>query len=627
MCGIVGVIKKEEAINITEIIDMRDRLSVRGPDEKGLWAGDRIALGHRRLSIIDLKTGKQPMFSNDRSIVIVFNGEIYNYRDICADLRKEGFGFSTSSDTEVIIQGYKQYGIRGLLNRLEGMFAFALYDRDIETLYLARDKFGEKPFYYYERPGEFYFASEVTALTSRIKNSALDKTAINLFLSLSYIPAPYCIYENVRKLEAGHFMTIGPEVDIAVDNYYRLLDHVEIGSYSGTFEEACEELKNRLFASVKNRMLADVPIGSFLSGGIDSSIISSIMAQISSEPISTFSVGFNDRFYDESKRAQLLANNINSLHKLRILDYAEVVNDIDKIVLYHGEPFGDSSSIPTYFVAKEARNDVKVVLTGDGADELFAGYEKYLVYYYLRKYGFLPDSVFSLLYQMIKIVPHTKYTNSILRRLKKVISMRGKSHFDIHYDLMCQGFLDLERALLLRKEYFVDIRSTVEKYFYSADTCEELQRNLYSDLHLVLEGDMLTKVDRMCMMNSLEGRMPFLDSKVVEFAFSLPMEYKLQGNNQKRILKRAFGDILPKETLQYSKKGFGIPIEKWMRDDFNKELMSLLSYSSIEKQELFNYSFIERILKEHFSGKENHKGRLWNLYVFQKWYFDESRTN
>ena len=622
MCGIAGIISKNGGTDHELLSKMCNRLALRGPDAEGYYVNQNIGLGHRRLSIIDLQTGDQPMRSADGSIVVVFNGEIYNFRQLREELILKDLEFHSTSDTEVLINGYLAYGIDEILCRMEGMFAFALHDTMHEKLFIARDKFGEKPLYYSENERAFWFASELKALPHEILESSLDPSGLNYFLTLTYIPAPYTIYKNVKKLEAGHYLVFDKEHFGDQVVYFDLAGFVKNLAPLNDFNEAKKLVHDSVNASVIERMVSDVPLGSFLSGGIDSSIVTALMARSSTEPINTFNIGFKEKSYDESHRAALMADAVKSNHSVQYLDYKDIVGLVDEIILHYDEPFGDSSSIPSYFVAKLASEKVKVVLTGDCADELFGGYEKYLGSYYAEKLNRLSLPVRSLLEKIIFKLPHNRFTNVILRKAKKVISNSGLSDFDLHYNMMSLGFNDHERSELLMPEWSYDIKPEIEAIYKSAPGKHPLERSQFTDIKLVLEGDMFVKTDRICMKNSLESRAPFIDTRIIETVFRIPPEFKIKGKNKKYILKEAFKDVLPRRTLRYRKKGFGVPIDYWFKNELKPELDRLLDKEFIEKQGIFKYHVIKQLLTEHLSGKENHKSKLWNLYVFQKWYLN-----
>jgi asparagine synthase (glutamine-hydrolysing) len=622
MCGIAGIINKHQKNVKAELTFMTDRLSSRGPDDQGFFMDSNVNLGHRRLSIIDLSSGHQPMFSEDESVVIVFNGEIYNYRSLRDELIRSGHSFRTESDTEVIIKGYEVYGIRGIIERLEGMFAFALFDRKSKTVFIVRDRFGEKPLYYLHNENGFYFASELKALIPFLQDSVIDKEALNLYLTLTYIPAPFTIYKNIKKLPAGSFLKIEPgDVSINIEEYYSLKTVIQLGKGYDSYEAAKKDLRDLMFHSVNERMISDVPLGAFLSGGIDSSIVSAIMSRQSCHPINTFSIGFKEKSYDESERAALVAKHINSNHTLHIIDHNDLLKIADDVVDYFDEPFGDSSSLPSFMVAKKAREKVTVVLTGDCADELFGGYEKYLGHYYAKKYKALPSVIRSLLKLIISSIPHSSKTNHFLRKVKKILTNADLNPFDLHYNLMSLGFNDNERGAILRQPFHTEIKPFIKKLYDSIPAGKDLMdKGFYTDVMTVLEGDMLAKVDRMCMANSLEARVPFLDSKIVTASFRMPVNYKIQGTSKKKILKDTFKYLLPKEVFKFSKKGFGVPIALWFRNELKNEIEQALERSRLEEQEIFDANEVQKMLTEHITGKENHASKLWCLYVFQKWY-------
>lgn len=620
MCGITGIIDFTQPVNRDAFLELTNLLQLRGPDSSGSFFEKNVALGHRRLSIIDLETGDQPMYSRDDNAVLVFNGEIYNFLELRAEMEQAGISFRSHSDTEVLLEGYAFFGMEALLQKLEGMFAFALYDRRMATLIIARDKFGEKPLYYLREPNRLVFASELKALEPSMPSKCIDLEGLNLFLSLSYIPAPHTIYQSVRKMMPATFWTISADGEITETRYYNLMDRLKDQSPYADFDVACAELKNLLYDSVKKRMVADVPLGAFLSGGIDSSIITGVMAELSNTPVNTFSIGFLQKEYDESARAQLIADRVKSNHTVHFLDYKDVVELVDDIILYFDEPFGDSSALPSFYVAKLARQKVTVVLTGDCADELFGGYEKYLAGFYSEKFKEFPKFLQRTLRSLVNNMPHTPLTNSILRRAKKVINNASLSAFDSHFQYMCLGFSDADRKRVLTADYYCEVKPIIQAQYDSYTAGNDLEKGFFADLNIVLEGDMLPKVDRMCMKNSLEARVPFLDSRIVEAAYRMPVAFKIKGRNKKYILKETFKALLPHQTLHFRKKGFGVPVDYWFKNQLRPALEALLSKDFIEKQGIFQFDRVESLLQEHLSGKANHKGQLWNLFVFQKWH-------
>lgn len=624
MCGIAGVVSKDNTVKKMLVAKMCQRMVLRGPDHQEVWGTQHgVTLGHCRLAILDLNTGNQPMTSGDKKVVIVFNGEIYNFLDIRQELEeKNHYHFATTSDTEVIIGGYQTWGIDGILSRLEGMFAFALFDIEKDEIFIARDKFGEKPLYYYTKGGELYFASELKAFDADLNKFTLDIEAANFYFALGYIPAPYCIYKEIRKLEPGHYMHINTSRDVTTHLYYALKDHISRNTDS--FDAACQRIRDLVNDSVRQRMIADVPMGAFLSGGVDSSIICCTMPKYSNEQFDTFSIGFDESEYDESNRAKIVADKINSKHHLHILKFEDVVDSIDDIIGYYDEPFGDSSAIPSYYVAMLAHKDVKAVLTGDSADEIFAGYEKYLGRYYADKYKHTPKVFQKLVGFAAEHTPITQKTSPWLRKANKLINTAKESDFDIYYNLMCLGFPDYRRKELLKGDSFHDVRDKVKAVYDECPNQEPLDKEQYCDVRIVLEGCMFPKVDRACMHNSLENRTPFLDSRIVEYALSIKPEYRLNGKNKKVILKEAFKEFLPEKTTHFSKRGFGAPTDYWFKNDLREEMVKLINRDFIEDQGIFNYEYLQTLFDDHLSGKENNKAQLWNIYVFQKWYLSHS---
>lgn len=622
MCAIAGIFSKDKDIESAELEKMCGRMNLRGPDAGGVYVSGQVGLGHRRLSIIDLGTGDQPMFNNDRSAVIVFNGEIYNFRELRVKLEEAGQVFRTQSDTEVILNAYRVYGMEKTVCMLEGMFAFALYDIETKELYIARDKFGEKPLYVWDQGEQLCFASELKAFAPDLSRFKIDYKALNYFLALDYIPAPYTIYQEIRKMMPGYYWRINAKGEKEEKCYFDLKESIPGENNKISFEEAQHKLRDLLTESVKRRMVSDVPMGAFLSGGVDSSIICTLMSQLSDRPVNTFSIGFKEKDYDESERARLVAEHIGANHTEYILDYKDVVKELDAIIAYYDEPFGDSSAIPSFYVAKLAREKVKVVLTGDCADELFAGYEKYLGRYYVERYRKLPTWVKSCITAVISIIPYTSFTNNFLRKIKKVIDNAESEDFDLYYHLMSLGFQDEERKKLLCPEIYRDIKPEIKEKYDSFSELSVLGKEQCTDVQVVLEGDMFVKIDRACMKSSLENRAPFIDSGILEFALQLPPDYRLKGKSKKYILKETFKDILPRWTSKFSKRGFGVPVDYWFRNELKGKLEEVLRREFLESQGIFNYDAVQTLLLEHLSGRENHKTRLWNLYVFQRWYLN-----
>lgn len=623
MCGIAGTINlKKVSIESQKaaLQTMIDRMAQRGPDGVGIYMEDHVGLAHRRLSIIDVKSGAQPITIDDGHITIVYNGEVYNFQEIRTALEREGAIFKTNSDTEVIAVAYQYYGIEKCLSLLQGMFAFAIYDKRKGTVTIARDGYGVKPLYYRIVNDTLLFASELKAFAPSFKEYKICKKALNMFLTLSYIPSPYTIYEGIHKLMPGHYMVIEPDGAINTKQYFRVTDPIKARD-NNDYESCKQELKELVFASVKKRLVSDVPVGTFLSGGIDSSVVTCVMSKLQKEPVKTFSIGYEEQDYDESSRAELVAKHIGAEHHKYILRYDDVLKALDDIILYYDEPYGDSSAIPSFYVAKQASQEVKVVLTGDCADELFGGYEKYLIDYYVNKYKKIPGFLRTIFERCVNLIPVNKHTNHLLRKIGKVIRSSKLTGFDLYYSMLSIGFTDELRKELLKPEQYEDIKSDYrEEYEALNNKLSFLQKEQLMDMGKMLEGQMFPKVDRACMHCSLENRAPFIDSEIVKFALNIPDDFKINGKDKKRILKETFKDILPEQTVGFSKKGFDVPVDYWFRNELKDELSELLSKDFIESQGLFNYAYVNELLKDHLSRKKNNKELLWNLFVFQKWY-------
>ena len=617
MCGIAGIRKFNETVAFAEIKSMTDALVLRGIDSEGFYIEESMAIGCRRISVIGNTSGNQPFYNEDKSLVVVFNGVIYNFLAIRDRLIEKGHKLYTNTDSEIIVHGYEEWGLVSLLNMIEGPFAFCLHDIREKITYVARDKFGEKPLYYTHDSRRIAFASELKALHPVGFDKSISNIGLNLFLSLSYIPAPYTIFHAVNKLEVAHYLIItGNSVD--KKRYYSIQQNISKSELS--FEDAKSKLQDLLTESIQKQMTGNANSGVFLSGGIDSSIIVALMSRLSEKQLNTFSIGFREASYDESRRAEIVAKKFHTNHTIHYLDYNDIIDDIDKIINYFDEPYGDSSAIPSYYVAKMASKKVKIAFTGDCADELFGGYDKYLSRYYSKKWNKLPENFRRIIQYCIQMIPHNKITNGKLRRIKKVISNAHTSGFEMDYRYMCLGFSDLERQNVLRKQYFVDVKKILSANYDYSPNNDNLNSTMLNDINIVLEGDMFPKGERCGMMNSIEERTPFMNAQLVEFALGLPVEYKINGKNKKYILKETFKDILPDETFAFSKSGFGVPVDYWIQNQLKDKLLNLLSKEKIEQQGIFNYDIVQKLIEAHMTKKENNKGLLWNLFVFQKWY-------
>lgn len=621
MCGINGIIQYKYISDNKELRSKIERMNEvvfhRGPDDSGIYISEQVALGMTRLSIIDLNKGHQPIYNEDRTRVIVFNGEIYNYKFLREDLLKKDHVFSTDTDTEVVLHAYEEYG-KDCPNYLNGMFCFAVYDIVSGETFIARDRAGEKPLYYTNDKDQFVFASELKSILSTgIVIKKICKEALSQYLQLTYIPAPLTIFENIFKLLPAHYILINREGEIKIGKYWDV--KYDTPDLIADYDTCKKELRQTLYNAVESSMVSDVSVGAFLSGGIDSSTIVGIMSDISSTQINTFTIGFKNKKFDESGLASITAKRCNTNHSIFTLDYDAALEHLDEIINNFDEPFADSSAIPTYFISKFAKQSVKVVLTGDAGDELFGGYSKYLIGYYTERYQGIPPFLRNSFKNLIYVLPDK---SSLSRKIRKVIESVDKGVFDQRKDLMCLGFKQAELEQLFKPTFILNnTLDFIEKYynFYGGVT-DELSQTLYTDLHVVLEGDMLLKVDRMSMLNSIETRVPFLNKNVIELAARIPSKYKIHKSKLKMVLKDTFDDIIPEESLRSSKKGFEIPLDIWFRGPLKNKLLKVLDKNVIREQEIFNHKYIETILDEHFTGKKNRKSELWTLFIFQTWY-------
>lgn len=622
MCGIAGKYNIKTGMPVPhELIEkMCDKIEYRGPDDKGVYTAGPVGLGHRRLSILDLSDlGHQPMCSEDKTIWITFNGEIYNFLELRKKLIEKGYTFRSNCDTEVIIYLYKEYG-EECLQYLRGMFAFAIWDSERSILFMARDRIGKKPLFYYYNGNVLIFASEIKSIfEDKIVQKNINYEALNDYFKYLYVPDPKTIYQNIYKLEPGHFLICSKD-GIKNHEYWDIkFDNVKTQSLHDTSNELLSVLEK----SVNLRMISDVPLGAFLSGGIDSSAIVALMSKQQDTPVKTCSIGFDSTKYDEVEFARIIAKKFGTEHhEFTVKENAEQV--LKKLTYFFDEPFADSSSVPTYFVSKLAKQKVTVALSGDGGDENFAGYEKY----YLddienRIRSKIPRTARTLFLPFLSrlIAP---FNNDLFKKgstLLKTLSYES----DYGFFLTNTDFDDsiLKKVLnedTIRKIGDYDPFSVTSYYYNKADTDNHLSKILYTDLKTYLPGDILVKVDRMSMANSLEVRAPILDHKVIEFAASITPEYKYNRGNKKYILKEAFNGILPNEVIYRKKTGFSVPLAEWLRG----ELKNMASQSLFNKNAGINHFFkmdeIKKLWNTHLLKKRNYSGILWSLFMFELWF-------
>ena len=624
MCGINGYItfnKKQDIRNI--IHQMNNFIIHRGPDDHGVFIDTnnefKIGLGMRRLAIIDINKGMQPMYSKDKKVVIVFNGEIYNYKNLKENLINEGVIFNTDSDTEVILEMYLKYGIKSF-SKLDGMFSFSIYDKDVKKVYIVRDYFGEKPLYYYHYNNEIFWASELKSIINTIdKKPKISNDGLSIYLQLTYIPAPFTIYEHIYKLESNHYIEYDCSTSSLVKHKIKHVNNKSISDNYLSFKKAKEITYDLVMESVKSRSVSDVPIGTFLSGGVDSSIISYCLAKISNKPINTFSIGFDKKSFDERDKSRIISKLINSNHHEFIIKENEIKENIDSIILNFDEPFADSSAIPTFLVSKLTHGHVKVILTGDGGDEVFGGYNKYYIGKINNFYTKIVSNKFHELVVFLfnKIFRLRHDNRGLLYKIKRLLNSIDYNK-DFYYNIISLGFYDSEISKLLNKKYS---NTNILSYYKNKDIISNTLKNFRNiDKNISLEGDMLVKVDRTSMLNSIECRAPFLNKKIWNFTNTLPDKFLLSKWKKKYLLKEAFKSYFPKNFLNKSKKGFGVPVGDWMRGPIKEELLSYIDIAFLEEQNIFNKKYIKEIVLNHVNGKDDNTFRVWTFYCFQKWY-------
>ncbi len=638
MCGFVGFTSFREAdFDKYKVLNaMCQSIVHRGPDDAGIEIQPKINFGFRRLSIVGLETGHQPMFSFDGKQVIVFNGEIYNYKELRAILEKQGFVFKTNSDTEVILNLYKRDGLDAI-KRLNGMFAFALWDSEEQKLILARDRMGEKPLFYQRSGNEVLFASELKALMKHPHCSrTLSAEGLNKYLTYEYVPTPHTILEQVWKLEAGQYAVI-TENEMQLDFYWQYPSYGFQDGTAHTEAEAIEHLDSLLQESVKIRMQADVPVGVLLSGGIDSSLVTAIAAKVKSgkEKIKSFSIYFDEHSYDESSYIKRIVSKFDLEHYSQTVQAKDMLSIFPKLGSIMDEPMADASIVPTYFLSKMTAKTVKTVMGGDGSDEMFAGYPTYIANKLVQIYNVIPYELRSSLTAFLNkaqgsLIPISNKNIALDFKLKQFFRGAGVAS-EIRFFRWMGGFLDMEKKDILTDEYYSKTLgqltySDINRYLSRVNIHNETDRLLYLSQKLYLMDDILVKSDRASMQNSLEIRSPFLDHRLVEYAATLPDRFKLKTLQTKYILKKVASRYLPDDIIHRPKKGFGIPITEWLRGDLKEPMLDLLSKDRLESQGIFKYESVKALIDNHLAHKTNNRKLLWALLSLQLW-IEEYKPN
>lgn len=624
ICGIVAVGNTGPSISREVLEKMNQSIAHRGPDDDGFYVTDQVGLASRRLSIIDLATGKQPITNEDGTIWIVFNGEIYNYRELRNYLDKHGHVFRTNSDTETILHLYEEFGTE-CVQHLNGIFAFAIWDESKRQFLLARDRMGIKPMYYTRLAnGHLIFGSEMKAILSHPGvERAVDLISLNEYLSYEYVPTPRTIIRNVQRLEAGHVLVYNRQ-GLSMSAYATLTFKQSESRPPVYWRDYSVALHDKLRSVVESELVSDVPVGVLLSGGIDSSTIAALMVDLYPGQVESFTIAFEEGSFNESNYARQVANRLGTKHNEMVLTSKKAVELVSQMPAILDEPFADSSIIPTYLLSQFAREKVKVVLGGDGGDELFAGYPTVLSHRLIEWYERLTPWALRA-YVAPRILDNLKisFDNiSLDFRLRRFLAGRGVPLIARHQRWL-GSFVDEEKNLLLRDWIQPVLRETYYQSFVYAHECdarESLNQILFNDQKTYLEGDILYKVDRASMAASLEVRVPFLNLELVQFANDLPLDLKLHNLTGKFLLKKTMQGKLPDEIIERPKKGFNMPVAYWLSRDLKEMLLDMLSEPFIRRQDFFSYSYVCQLINEHFERKKDNRKLLWTLFMFQMWY-------
>ncbi len=598
MCGIVGLVTKKEKENTIKL--MNDRIKHRGPDGDGYFIDGDVALGHRRLSIIDLSTGDQPMFNEDGSVVTVFNGEIYNYQELKEELIALGHDFKTKSDTEVLVHGYEEWHT-DLPKHLRGMFAFAIYDKNKNEVFLARDNFGIKPLYYAKMNDTFMFASEIKAfLDVPDFEKVFNESILETYLEFSFVPTNETFFKGVHRLDAGCSL-LYKDGEIKLNKYFKL----DFKEENMSFEDAVKNISDVMKDSVEKHLIADVEVSSFLSSGIDSSYIVSL-----AKPDKTYTVGYENKKYDETMYAKDLAEKLGIKNESKIITKEEYLENISKIMYHLDEPTSDPAAISLYFVAKLASKDLKVVLSGEGADEFFGGYNYYREEVDYKFYNKLPFCIRHAIGKVASIFPEGRGFNFLVRRGEKL----ENSYIGVN-----RNFSSKMAKKVLKNNYELEAIHVTKDVYNEFKNYSNIDKMQAIDINFWLMKDILLKADRMTMASSIEGRVPFIDKEVFKVASHLPFDYKVTKENTKVALRAAAKEVIPTEAYKKKKLGFPVPVREWIKEgDFKEEVEKTLNSDVANKY--FNTKIINKMFEEHVNGKKDNYRKIWTIYTFIKWY-------
>ncbi len=622
MCGITGFINANgDAANQALLASMNHAIIHRGPDEDGFYVHQNVGLAMRRLSIIDLASGQQPIYNADKTKAIVFNGEIYNYQTLRADLEEQGHTFYTKSDTEVVLHLYDKYGADGL-EHLRGMFAIAIWDTQDRSLFLARDRVGKKPILYSHQPnGDLIFGSEFSAILKHPSVSReVDNAAIDSYMSFLCVPAPQTAFKAIRKLEPGHWLK-WKDGKIETKRYW-LPDFSKKIKISES--EAIEETTRILRESTKLRMISEVPLGAFLSGGVDSSAVVALMAQESSTPVKTFSIGFEEQDFSELKYAKRVAEHVGAEYNEFVVR-PNALEVLPTIVEHYGEPYADPSAIPTYYVSKETRKHVTVALNGDGGDESFAGYERYMAMEVADLYRSLPKPLRKLFIEgPINLLPTSELKKTRVRDVQRFFTSANEE-VKARYFRWMSNFKPALKPGLYTTEFAQSINGAsashvLDQWFDRAKGLGVLDATLLTDQMTYLPNDLLVKVDIASMANSLEARSPFLDHKLIEFAASLPESLKMNKFRNKYLLKKVAAKLVPSEVIYRRKMGFGVPVGSWFRGEMKDFVRGVLLAEKSMKRGIVKPEMMQKYVDEHTTGKFDHAFQIWSLLMLELWF-------
>jgi asparagine synthase (glutamine-hydrolysing) len=629
MCGITGFIDFNKNTTLDTLKNMTDVLHHRGPDDSGYWFDEIdnciVGLGHRRLSILDLTLhGHQPMHYED--VEIVYNGEVYNFQEVKKELESFGYSFDSNSDTEVILKAYHRWGLDAV-DKFNGMFAIAIYDKKISNLFLIRDRSGIKPLFWYYENDLLIFTSELKSLHQHPNfNKEIDIDSLSLFLQFQYIPEPYTIFNSTHKLRAGNILKIDlKSKKIQEIEYWNILDHYNLPKLDISETEAIQETEKLLISSFEYRMVSDVPVGIFLSGGYDSSIVTALLQANRTDKLKTFTIGFYEKGFDEAPYAKKVANYLGCEHTEYYCTQKDALEIIPNLPFIYDEPFADASSIPTTLVSKLARENVTVSLSADGGDEIFAGYDKYtqtLQYYnFFSKFPNFTHDPMAMVMNMInpEYIPILNKTYNFKTRYEKVKEILRSKDCVEAMDYTGMYFTKTETDEILKKK-LSKIETNFDQSLELNAQNDDINKMLAIDYKTYMTDDILTKIDRATMSVSLEGREPLLDYRIIEFAAQLPSHYKYKNGNKKHILKEITHKYLPKEMMDRPKMGFGVPIYEWFKDELKEYFLTYLDEKRLEQEGIFNPKEVIKLRDRYLSGEAQNVEKLWSILMFEMWY-------